>query len=340
MKLRYSLLALLALALAPQMAMAQLATRGSEPQLVITSPASIATTLGNYVDFSTIPQPPYVVPDTVGANPDFIVGFSAFYVIDSVTGDSTNLGTYYTREGVTGEVALALTAGGDLAFGCDGSAADGPSDIGNAADLAGKIVMIQRGPVPPAPAACGFYLKAQRVEATGAIGVIIYNNAARNPDTAISMAAAVPQTSPVPPGPPVGIPAIHLPYSLAEPLINTIAEGTTVTATIKCDPIYEEVCDFTSAGEGAPSPLGAGLFLTGQNPTSTAARFQVRTTAAENVSVIAYNMLGQQVAVLYRGAVVGTQDVTMSTTDLPSGSYFVRAIGETFSQTQQITVVR
>lgn len=336
MKLRYALL--LVSMLVSQAAMAQLATRATEPQLIITSPASIAATIGNYD--ANIPQPPYVIPDTSGANANVIIGTSLFYVYDAVTGDSTNLGAYHTRQGVTGEIALALTAGGDLAFGCVGDAPDGgASDIANAGDLAGKIVMIQRGPIAPATA-CGFYVKAQRVEATGAIAFIVYNNPERDPDTAINMAAAVPQTSPPPPGPPVTIPGVQLPWSMAEPIINAIANGETVQASMVCDPIYEDACDQFSAGEGGPSASGAGLFVIGQNPTSTTARLAVRTPAAENVSVAAYNMLGQRVAVLFEGAVLGQQEVALTTTGLPAGSYFIRAIGETFMQTQQITVVR
>ena len=95
-----------------------------------------------------------------------------------------------------------------------------------------------------------------------------------------------------------------------------------------------------TAGEGRPSPTGAGLFLIGENPTSTAARFAVRTQDAENVTVTAYNMLGQQVAVLYRGAVVGEQALGLSAANLPAGSYFVRAVGESFNMTQQVSIVR
>jgi hypothetical protein len=322
MKLRYALLSLVML---PSLAWAQLPTRAGFPQLDITAPASIAATISNFDDYVNLPRPPYTLPDTTGGLP--IIGTSVFHYVDAVSGDSVSMGTYHTPTGVTGEIALALTAGGDPAFGCDGSP-ELTSDIGNAADLAGKIVLIQRGPVAAGTTACGFFLKAQRLEEAGAIGVIIYNNPERDPDTAINMSGGVATDTPV------GIPAAMLPWVLAEPIFTAVANGETVTGTLREDEAY------TSAGEGGPSASGAGLFIVGQNPTSTTARLQVRTPAAEAVSVAAYNMLGQRVAVLFEGAVLGQQEVTMTTTGLPAGSYFIRAIGETFTQTQQITVVR
>lgn len=322
MKLRYALLSLVML---PSLAWAQLPTRAGFPQLDITAPASIAATISNFDDYVNLPRPPYTLPDTTGGLP--IIGTSVFHYLDAATGDSVSMGTYHTPTGVTGEIALALTASGDPAFGCDGSP-ELTNDIGNAADLAGKIVLIQRGPVATGATACGFFLKAQRLEQAGAIGVLIYNNPERSPDTAINMSGGVAGDTPV------GIPAAMLPWDLAEVLFTAVANGETVTGTLREDEAY------TSAGEGGPSASGAGLFIVGQNPTSTTARLQVRTPAAEAVSVAAYNMLGQRVAVLFEGAVLGQQEVTMSTTGLPAGSYFIRAIGETFTQTQQITVVR
>jgi|GEM_PF-6539402 len=322
MTLRYAFLALVML---PSLAWAQLPTRATFPQLDITAPASIAATISNFDDYVNLPRPPYTLPDTTGGVP--IIGTSVFHYVDAVTGDSVSMGTYHTPTGVTGEIALALTVSGDPAFGCDGTP-ELTNDIGNAADLAGKIVMIQRGPVGAGLTACGFFLKSQRLQAAGAIGVIIYNNPERSPDTGINMSGGTATDTPV------GIPAAMIPWDLAETIFTAVANGDVVTGTLREDAIY------TSAGEGGPSASGAGLFLIGQNPTSTDARLQVRTPAAEQVSVAAYNMLGQRVATLFQGAVLGQQDVTLTTTGLPTGSYFIRAIGETFTQTQQITVVR
>lgn len=328
MKLRYALPALLLLA--SSTAMAQLPTRAAFPLLEITSPASIAAVLSNS-NPSAIPVPPYQLPTPVGG---IIIGTSIFHYI-SAAGDSVSMGTYHTTAGVTGEIVLALRADDTPAFGCDGTEAL-TNDIANGADLAGKIVMIQRGPVGPGLTACGFFLKSQRLEAAGAIGVIIYNNIGRPEDTAGNMIGGTAADTPV------GIPAMLLPFVLAEPIFNEIAGGTPVTGNMRCDFDFEGSCfaGGASAGEGGPSAAGAGFFLTGANPVSSTARFEIRTPTAERVAVVAYNMLGQRVATLFEGAVLDRQAVSMNTANLPAGSYFVRAVGETFNMTQQITVVR
>ncbi len=336
MKLRY---AFLMLVLAPSAAFAQLTPSDTlafpdgyvYPRIDVTAPASIAATLSNYT-ITDIPSPPYTIPDPAVS---LVVGTSIWLYV-SAEGDSVALGAYPTAEGVSGNVVLALTAEGNPAFGCDGSP-ELTNDIDNAADIAGNIGMIARGPIATGTTACGFFLKAQRLLAAGATGVIIYNTSDRPTDTIGNMSGGVEGDTPV------TVPATLLTWDIAEPIFNELAAGNTVSASISCDDTAESTQNCSqvpSAGEGGPSASGAGLFLTGENPTSSTARLQVRTPAAEAVTVTAYNMLGQRVATLFQGAVLGQQEVTLTTTNLPTGSYFVRAVGETFTQTQQITVVR
>ena len=320
MKHRYALLALL---MAPSFAFAQTSAEAAYAELDIISPASIAANISNF-DYSGFPTPPYAFPDTANADPlniGGIIGTSVFQYPRPVQGDTLPRGVNATLTGVTAEFALALTAGGDPALGCL-SATDSTSDIGNGADLAGKIAMIQRG-------TCGFYVKARAVEDAGAVGFIVFNPETEARNFAINMGGGT-----QPNNRQILIPGVFLPWPVAEPIFLELANGNAVTGTIRLDD------GGITAGEGRPTAAGAGLFVTGQNPTSTTARLQVRTPAAEAVTVAAYNMLGQRVAVLFEGAVLGQQDVTLTTTGLPAGSYFIRAIGETFTQTQQITVVR
>ena len=325
MKLRYALFALL---LAPGLASAQTSAEAVFPELIITSPASIAATISNFVDYSTIPSPPYTIPDTTGNLP--IIGTSVFQVIDATTGDTTSFGTTHTATGLTAPLSLALNANGELAVGCM-SAADSTTDVANGADLVGTIAMVVRG-------VCPFYLKGRSAQRAGAVGFIVFNPSDRTPDTAINMAGGAPGDEFI------NIPGMFLPWDLAEAIFNEVAGGNTVNAIMRCDPrdpsLPASGCPTTVAAEGGPSADGAGLFFAGQNPTSSNARLVVRTPGAETVSVIAYNMLGQQVAVLHNGPVVGEQFVTLQGANLPSGSYFVRATGETFSHTQQVTIVR
>ena len=315
MKLRYALLATVLLSTA---ASAQTTDRYVFPELIINSPAGIAATISNF-DYAGLPRPPYTLPDTSAS---LLIGTNVFLYVNA-EGDSVAVGVIHTPEGVTGDFVLALDAAGAPAIGCLDADGNG-NDIAN--DISGQIVMIQRG-------VCPFTAKVRNAQAGGALAAIIYNPADRDPDVMNNLGGGAQ-------GDNFTIPVAGLPWDIAEPIFNALAGGDVVNGTLRADQRDPNFDVIYNAGEGRPSVSGAGLFLAGQNPTSTTARLVVRTPAAETVSVIAYNMLGQQVAVLYRGAVVGEQAVTLQASSLPAGSYFVRAVGETFSQTQQITVVR
>ncbi len=98
---------------------------------------------------------------------------------------------------------------------------DGCSFFTNAAAVAGRIALIERG-------TCGFTQKVSRAQSAGAIGVIIYNNAANVNGAPPGMA-----TDPVF-GPTITIPSVSL--SRADGL-NIVANlGGGVTATISVDP--------------------------------------------------------------------------------------------------------
>ena len=90
------------------------------------------------------------------------------------------------------------------------------------------------------------------------------------------------------------------------------------------------------------APRVLSLQLTGTNPVRS--QTSVAFTVPENgpADVALYNVLGQRVQVLYDGpARAGAQQtVDVSTTDLPSGTYFVRLTTNSGSRTQQIAVIR
>ncbi len=75
------------------------------------------------------------------------------------------------------------------------------------------------------------------------------------------------------------------------------------------------------------------------NPESTM-RFAVQ--QAQHVEVALFNTLGQQVQTLFTGmAEAGQmQQVTIDGSDLPSGLYLVRVVGERFAETQTITLLK
>ena len=279
------------------------------------SPPALAATISNLVDYGTIPQPPYAIPDTAGLG--FILGKNVFYVVDAVTGDTTSLGASHGADR-TARLVLARNVAGSPGLGCT-SEADSTSDFANVAELNGRIVLIQRG-------ACPFYVKARSAEQAGAIAFIVYNPPTRVPDTATNMSGGTPGDEFV------DIPGVMLPWALAAPLFDEVESGGTVVATLRCDPRPGDC--FVDAAEGGPSAAGAGLFFAGENPARTA-RLVVRAPAPETVTVTAHDMTGREVARLH-----GERVVTLGAAGLPAGVYFVRAIGETFRHTQQVTLVR
>ena len=88
-------------------------------------------------------------------------------------------------------IAQTPVVGGVVVVALDASDAAGPattdgcSALTNAAAVAGKVALIERG-------TCGFVVKAATAQAAGAIGVIIYNNAANATAAAPGMAGVDP----------------------------------------------------------------------------------------------------------------------------------------------------
>jgi Zn-dependent metalloprotease len=78
---------------------------------------------------------------------------------------SARFGPYPTQAGTTGDLVLAL----DAADGAGPRTTDACSPITNAADVAGRIALVDRG-------TCVFVTKARNVQAAGAIGMVMADN--------------------------------------------------------------------------------------------------------------------------------------------------------------------
>lgn len=83
---------------------------------------------------------------------------------------SASFGAPLTSSGVSGQIVLAQ----DAANASGPSTTDACTAITNAADIAGKIALVDRG-------TCGFVVKAANVQAAGAIAMIVADNAAGGP---------------------------------------------------------------------------------------------------------------------------------------------------------------
>jgi len=88
----------------------------------------------------------------------------------------------------------------------------------------------------------------------------------------------------------------------------------------------------------------AGLVLSSPNPLQQGrpAALRVRVETEQSVEVALYDVLGQRVRTVTTGRATPDQPVraTMSTTDLASGVYFLRAHGTSFEAIRRLTILR
>jgi hypothetical protein len=104
--------------------------------------------------------------------------------------------------------------------------------------------------------------------------------------------------------------------------------------------IYRFVRDPVDAEASAPEATAA-LRLAGPNPFRTRTALVVRASAPGPVRVVAYDVLGREVAVLYDG-VMGAEEVRVpfEADALPAGAYVVRMTGAGASRTLRLTALR
>jgi surface protein len=77
------------------------------------------------------------------------------------------------------------------------------------------------------------------------------------------------------------------------------------------------------------------------NPTAGEAHVQLTVRETQPVRVAVYDVLGREVRVVFDGPMSAQQPTTLRIGEgLPAGQYFVRAVGERFSATERLTIVR
>lgn len=141
-------------------------------------------------------------------------------------------GATLSSPGVTGDVVAAV----DPADASGPSTFDACSPITNAADIAGKIALVNRG-------TCGFVVKVKNAQNAGAIAVLVADNVAGSPPAGLGGA-----------DPTITIPAVRI----------TLADGTTIRNTLTGGTVNVTIGVDTNVYAGA-SPDGRGL-LNAPNP--------------------------------------------------------------------------
>jgi len=138
-----------------------------------------------------------------------------------------------------GGVAAALVAADDAADAAGPATTDACSSLTNAAAVAGKVALVDRG-------TCFFVDKARTVQAAGAIAMVVVNNV---PDTsALGMAGDDPS---------IAIPSVSVTQADGTALRNALSQG--VEVTLRLDPTRRSGAD--SANRMllyAPNPVESG----------------------------------------------------------------------------------
>lgn len=93
---------------------------------------------------------------------------------------------------------------------------------------------------------------------------------------------------------------------------------------------------------GAPAPREAVLSAPAPNPASRHARLVLRLGSAQHVRAHVLDALGRRVATLFEGDVAAGEPrvLVLEAGALAPGGYAVRVIGQTFSETRRVVVVR
>ena len=89
-------------------------------------------------------------------------------------------------------------------------------------------------------------------------------------------------------------------------------------------------------------PGGYLLTAAYPNPFNRSTTFTLTLAEPQVVELEVYDMLGRKVATLHKGEIEAYQQRSFQfeAASLPSGSYFIRAVGETFMETKQVMLVR
>jgi len=127
-------------------------------------------------------------------------------IADSIGGGEAQFGPALTSGGVTGDVVQALDPANPNLF----STTDGCSALTNAAEVAGKIALIDRGD-------CTFVEKVTNAQAAGAIAAIVVNNTG---DDLFTMSGSAPS---------VTIPSLFIGQTHGDRIKAQLANGVNVT---------------------------------------------------------------------------------------------------------------
>ena len=230
--------------------------------------------------------------------------------------------------GTTGNVVIARSPGGTVHSGNTSLPDQGCEELTNAAEMEGNIALIPRG-------ICEFGLKALNAQNAGAIGWILYNPAgSAEGDDGILAGFIGGGTY----GGEVTTPGAFVSHNTGEAIRSRLED---FEVPVEVNMQYRECYMPPVAAEENVIPGTRELSAARPNPFANRTQFDLALDRAQQVSVNVYNVLGQRVATLHEGALsASTHTFSFEASTLPAGVYLVRAVGENFAQTRQVTLVR
>lgn len=175
-------------------------------------------------------------------------GIAGSYSVGTAT-----FGPPLTESGVTGDVVLANDGSSEtIPPGAPGgTVTDGCQPFVNAADMSGKIALVDRG-------ACGFTVKVKNAQDAGAISVLVADNVTDSPPPILGGS-----------DPTITIPAVRISLEDGNKIKAALASGT-VNATLKLDPAVRAGADaLNRAILYGPNPVRPGSSFSHWDPIAT-----------------------------------------------------------------------
>jgi uncharacterized repeat protein (TIGR01451 family) len=219
----------------------------------------VVASAGNASDTFFIAGAPGVATRAIATAASVDSGVAAVSV--QVNSPVSIAGNYLAGGATFGPAPSGQTADGVIATdattpaACGASATDGCCALTNAAAMASKLCVVDRG-------TCNFNIKAQNCQAAGAIGMIVVDNAPGSP----------------PPGlggtdPTITIPSVRVTLANGTTIKNTITSSPPVNMTLLGQPGSDTLASFSSRGPrrifGSPLRLKPDVAAPGLNITST-----------------------------------------------------------------------
>jgi hypothetical protein len=258
------------------------------------------------------------------APPDLGIDYPGIFVVDepaSIAGrDSAGINDGW------GDRLTMITTGlpGDLVLAEPILACE---PLTNPSEIAGRIAFISRGE-------CQFGLKALHAEQAGAIGFVVYQPDPTNLPAGVFHLINMTGGDF---GHLVTIPGLFISYYRAQQVLGELVFGNVhVTLGEKGPPPG-------SSTEPEAELIGSHRLSTAYpNPFNTQSRFTLSVARTQHVTITLHDLLGRTVETIHQGhlAAGGPHEFTIDGSRLPSGTYLYRVVGETFSQTRRVTLLR